>query len=373
MDNKHFYMAGIIQQKQNDQLILGQYMKSTINTIKSGIKNKFLKDNKNNIYVYYRYNEQKRIFNIFVTFYKINNTHYKSKDITYLITVEKEYPEKAPKVFCLTDFSEKLDIFNMKNLQKNIIEQWKTNNSVNDLISELYTFSDSLIFQAENKLLPNFGEYSYNSYIYDLNDFLMNPNNIFFRVYYLSNYEKSNDIYKNERYMIITKSMVLFLSSKNDKIKNQCAMEYKFELLWIESLKQFKNKKYPEFTFFEFQWNNHSNYLYQFVFGTKADKTVVNKINDIIIDRKRYLINNFQFFEKFNDNDVATLEKIIKIKEAYLNKVFTGSLYCQIHKIYRNIINIYNSMNDDGYKIYIEKLQQFIAKYEKIKKSRQIC
>ena len=65
----------------------------------------------------------------------------------------------------------------MKNIQKNLIEQWKQNN---------------------------------NSYTYDINDFLLNKNNIFFRVYYFSNIENSNDINNNERYMIITKSTILF-------------------------------------------------------------------------------------------------------------------------------------------------------------------
>ena len=108
--------------------------------------------------------------------------------------------------------------------------------------------------------------------------------------------------------------------------------------------------------------------MHKFVFGIKEkeDKDAVNKIKDIILDRKRYLLNNFKFFEKYTDNDVETLEIIINIKEKYLEMKFSNYLYYQINKLYRNIINIFNSMNDEGYKKYVDKLQQFISKYEKI-------
>ena len=371
MKNKKFYLLIIIDLNQKkDNKILQEYMQSTINNIKSEINNKFSKDNNKNLCIYYKYNEEKRIFNIFIIIFKKNNNYYKNEDITYLIKVGEEYPQKPPTVQCLTDFHEKLDIFDMKNIQKNLIEDWKQNNNINDLISELITFSDAIVFQAENKLLPNVGEYYYNSYIYDLNDFLLNQNNIFFRVYYFSNAENSNDISNNERYMILTKNTILFLSSKNPKKKNQCLIEFKFELTWIDTLKRFSLQKYPGFTFFKFEWNNHSNYLHKFVFGTKEDKNIVNKINELIVDRKRYLLNNFKYFEKVSDNDVETLEKIINIKEKYLEMTFSTYLYYQTHKLYRNIINIFNSMNDEGYKKYVNKLQNFISQYEKVKKTK---
>ena len=56
---------------------------------------------------------------------------------------------------------------------------------VNDLLNELLYFHDTLINQSEKKLFPNTGEYIYNKYIYNLNDFFLNENNAFFRVYYL--------------------------------------------------------------------------------------------------------------------------------------------------------------------------------------------
>ena len=371
MKTKNYLSKGIIQGKPKDPKLLQEYMQSTINTIKSEIEQKFSNISKY-IYIYYKYDQKRIIFNIFVVVLK--NEHYKyiKKNITYLITVTEEYPQKPPKVFCLSNFHDILDIFDMKNLQKNLIDQWKQKNTVNDLIYELLKFSDSIVFQAENKLLPNLGEYYYHSYTYDLNDFLINENNIFFRVYYFSSNENSNDLNKNERYMIITKNTILFFDNKNPKFKNQCIMEFKFELAWINSLKEFELNKYPNFKFFEFVWNNHSNYLNKFVFGIRGKENLDKTINDIILDRKKFLINNFKYFEKFTDNDVETLEKIINIKEKYLEIHFTRNLFYQINKLYRNIIDIFNSMNDEGYKKYVEKLQNFLSKYEKVKKNTDI-
>ena len=369
MKTKNNLITGIIQGKPKDSKFIEEYMLSTINTIKSEIENKFSKYKKD-LYIYYKYNSNKRIFNIFVVIFKKQFSSYK-RDITYLIAVGEEYPKIAPKVFCISKIHDKIDIFDMRNIQKNIIEQWKQKHTVNDLISGLLNFADIIIFQADNKLFPNIGEYHYNSYIYDLNDFLLNKNNIFFRVYYFSNKENSADLNKNERYMLITKNTIIFFANSNEKLKNLCIIEFKFELTWINELKSYPVKKYPDYTFFEFIWNNHSNYLHKFVFGTKNEKGVVSKIKDCVIDRKRFLLDNYKYFEKFNDNDVETLEKIIYIKEKYLEMTFSRNLYYQVHKIYRNIINIFNSMNDEGYKKYVDKLQAFISKFEGSKKKNQ--
>lgn len=366
METKNFYLSGLIQGKPKDTKLVQQYMNKTVNKIKSEIEFKYSKD-KESLYVYYKYDSKKRIFKIFVVIFFKYNYNYKTDDITYLITVGEDYPQKPPKVFCLTDFHEKIDIFDMKDIQKNIIENWKPDNTINDIIYELMTFSDSLAFQAEHKFLPNIGEYHFNIYLYDLNDFFLNETNKFFRTFYFSSYEKSNDINNNERYMIITKNTILFLKSKNPESKNQCIMEFKFELTWIEALKRFPLKKYPNFIFFEFEWNNHSNYYHKFVFGIKDNKNIANTINDIILERKKFLLSNFKIFEKFKDNDVGTLEKIISIKEDYLEISFSENIYYQINKLYKKIINIFNSMNDEGYIKYVDKLQKFISKFENAK------
>ena len=347
--------------KERNHQLMNDYMHSLIKSLQIEIQNQFYNNPK--LYIYYKYNSVKLILYVFVKVIK-RNPCYKDGDINYLITIGRDYPEKAPYVNCLTDFHEQISIFDMRNIQKNLVGEWNPKKTINNIIFEMLTFSDTLAFQVEKKLLPTVGEYIYSSYDYDINDFLLNRENLFFRTYYLAN-EKNADIYKNEKYMILTKSTVLFFSSKYPNNKQLCRIEFKFELTWIDSLKRYSNNKYPEFIFFEFIWNNHSNYLYKFVFATKKDMKIDNKIYDNILDRKRYLLNTFKYFEKYNDNDVETMEKIINIKESYLNNVkFSISLFDQIHKLYKKIIDIFNSFNDDGYQKYVQKLQMFLNKYK---------
>ena len=233
--------TGIIENKPKDTKLLQEYMISTINSIKNEINQ--ITNKYKNIYIYYRYNSEKILFTIFVV---INNNkiYYKNNEITYSIIVKEEYPQKPPDVFCLTDFYEKLDIFDMRNIQKNLVHDWKQNNNINDLIKELLTFSDLLIYQAEKKLFPRIGEYHFSPYVYDLNEFLLNKNNLFFRTYFLNNKGELNN---NEIYMIINKSTILFLSSHDQKLKNHCKLIYKFELTWLQSLKHFSLQKYPNY------------------------------------------------------------------------------------------------------------------------------
>ena len=313
MESKNIYMQGIIKGVPKDLNLLQEYMQSTINGIKTEIKENFPEKNKY-LYIYYKYNAEKRIFNIFIIIFKSEYILFARRDITYLISLGEEYPKKPPKVFCLTNFHEKIDIFDMKNIQKNLVEQWKANNTVCDLINELLKFADGIVFQVENRLFPKVGEYYYNSYLYDLNDFLLNPHNIFFRVYYFSSKEHHSDISKNERFMIITRSSIIFLVNRNTNLKNQCVIEFEFELTWIETLKRFPLNKYPNYVFFEFVWNNHSNYLHKFVFGIKDDSTKANQITELILNRKKFILNNFKYIESLTNNDVKTLETIYKRK-----------------------------------------------------------
>ena len=361
MEDKNFNLIGVIQGKNDPKTIMTK-MDKTVNLIKNQISKKY--SNNKNFYIYYRYNSTKFVFNIFVKVLKNTNMAFTKKDITYLIVIYKDYPIIPPYVFCLTSFSEKIDIFDMRNIQKNLIREWKDKYTINDLIHELENFSDTLIFQAEKKLMPNIGEYIYNTYYYDLNDFFLNTDNIFFRVYYLSNDERKSEIFNNEKYMIITKNNIIFLACKDQYYKNCCIVEFDFDLTCINSLNNFPVNENPDYTFFKFEWNNHSSYLNDFVFGIKKNINNIHKIKDLLLDRRRFLLNNFKYYEKYHDNDVNVLEKIISIKEEYLNKSFSRGLFYQVQKLYRKIINIYNSMNDDGYKIYYDKMKQFLDKYK---------
>ena len=162
--------------------IMNEYMHSLIKSLQKEVQSQFLSNPK--LYIYYKYNSELFILYIFIKVTK-RNPWYKDGDINYLIKVTKDYPQKPPYACCLTDFHDKVSIFDMRNIQKNLVGEWNQKLTINHLINEMLTFSDTLGYQVDKALLPTVGEYYYHSYIYDLNDFLLNSENIFFRIYYL--------------------------------------------------------------------------------------------------------------------------------------------------------------------------------------------
>ncbi len=63
---------------------------------------------------------------------------------------------------------------------------------------------------------------------------------------------------------------------------------------------------------------------------------------------------------------IKQIDAIIKnIKEGYSNIViYSISLFEQIHKLYKKIIDIFNFFNDNGYQMYVQGLQMFLNKYK---------
>ena len=64
----------------------------------------------------------------------------------------------------------------MRNIQRYLIPKWTSSNKISELIEELPNLCNNFEYQISQGLLPNMGDYSINSYIYDINDFMRNPN-----------------------------------------------------------------------------------------------------------------------------------------------------------------------------------------------------
>ena len=69
-----------------------------------------------------------------------------------------------------------------------------------------------------------------------------------------------------------------------------------------------------------------------------------------------------------NENiDVETYEKIINIKLKLVEDKINDSIYEEINSLYQKIIELLASSNGNNFKKYLEKLQSFINKYDKLK------
>ena len=147
--------------------------------IREQIKNDFKNDK--NIYIYDKILIKYNIIEIFVIL--LSNTPYNKRqiDITFLIIIKEDFPKSPPLVFCLTDFNKNFDIFDVRNIQKNLIPNWTNNTKISDLLRNIPVLIENIDYQINNKLLPDIGEYYINSFHYDINDFFLNQNNKFFR------------------------------------------------------------------------------------------------------------------------------------------------------------------------------------------------
>jgi hypothetical protein len=301
-------------------------------------------------------------------------------DIIYLIVIPLEdYPRDPPSVYCLTTFNSQLDLFDMRNIQKNLIPEWSCKYTVTDLIVKLPSFTDNVDNQVSSNLFPDVGEYTISSIYYNLNDFLLNQNNKFFRVRFLnenSNHNKNSFI---EIYLVITKNNLIFLKPGYKMRKNICYIKYIINIIGIERLRRFlkEGEEFQGISCFKFVNNKYIDNKYNININKEDDKSIFSKtvcideknlnvkdINDLINSRKTELRNNFKFFENVMCNDLQDIETIIQIKENIIKNKVDDNIFYQIHELYNKLIEISSNKEGIDFSIYVKKLQVFLDNYD---------
>lgn len=373
-------IQGITKEERNEiNLNKIQYI---IKKIEDEINSNF--KNKSEFYIYTRNSKKSNILNVFVTLLGKTNYNRRNIDITYLIVVPlDDYPCYPPSVFCLTIFNPKLDIFDMRNLQKNLIPEWSSKYTVRDLIIQLPSFTDNIDYQVSNKLFPDVGEYTISSIYYNLNDFFLNPNNKFFRVEILCENSKHNIFL--EMYLVITKSNIIFLRPGYNMKKNICYIKHIINIIGIERIRRFlkEGEDFDGYSCFKIVNNQYIDNKYNINLNKEDDKSIFSKticiddnnlnikdINDLINLRKAELRNNFKFFENLMCNDVKDIENIICIKENIIKNKVDDNIFYQIHDLYNKLIEITSNKEDSDFSSYVKKLQIFLDNYDSLKNPR---
>ena len=337
--------------------------------IREEIQNEF--GNDKNIYIYDKILVKYNIIEIFVIL--LNNTSYNRRqiDITFLIIIREDYPKNSPLVFCLTEFNKNLDIFDVRNIQKNLILNWTSYCKLSDLIKNIPILIENLDSQVTNKLQPDIGEYYINSLHYDLNDFLLNINNKFFRVKINIISNNNEDVF--DMYLIITKSNLIFLKPCYEEKKNICKIRYIINLIEIIGLKNYPNSNEELKGLVSFQIildekssNKKINDLIIFV---EEKNLIINQINSLIKERKEKILKKFKYFEKSEMNTISDIEKIIEIKKNLIKKKKDENIFNQIHELYNKLIEISSNKEGGDFSKYIKDFQEFLGSYDdKIKK-----
>ena len=257
----------------------------------------------------------------------------------------------------------------MRNLQKNLIPKWNSANKVSQLIEELPNLCNDFEYQIGKSLLPNLGEYSINSYNYDINDILRNQNNKCYKILIpIKNGEEGNITFYN-RYMVITTTTFIILESINDRYKNICKINYIGNLFEIEKIERFIEEKeeYKDLVCFKINWNKNSNNQLNYTICGDSKKLIVKNITDLLLKRKKTLTDYFKYIQNNESGTIKMYEEIIKIKEKLVEDKTNDFIYEEINTLYQKIIEVLSSYNGDEFKKYLEKLQKFMNSYDKLK------
>ena len=338
--------------------------------LREEIKNDFKNDK--NIYIYDKILLKYNVVEIFVVF--LSNTAYNKRqiDITFLIIIKEDYPKSAPLVFCLTDFNKKFDMFDVRNIQKNLIPNWDDNIKISDLIKKIPILIENIDYQINNKLLPDIGEYYINSFHYDINDFFLNQNNKFFRakIFTINNYEtdNSNDIKLKDIHLIITKNNLIFLKSCYDNKQNICKIRYIINIFEIKQLVSYMNsdEKLMGFSCFQIilDEKTKNKKIKDLIICVDETNLILNQINNLINERKEKIFKKFKYIEKNEKNKLSDIEAIINIKKNILKNKKDENLFNQIHELYNKLIEISSNNEGEDFSKYVKDFQNFIGSYE---------
>jgi hypothetical protein len=257
----------------------------------------------------------------------------------------------------------------MRNLQINLIPKWSSSNKISELIEELPNLCNNFEYQISNGLLPSLGDYFINSYEYDINDLMRNPNNKIFKITVPDKKEEDEETSFYNRYFVITSSTFIILMPVNEKYKNICQVNYVGDLVEIEKTKIYSEsgEEYKDLDCYQILWNKYyKNQLDCVICGNK-EKSVIKNIDSCLIKRKETLLSKFKYIQNKENVNIKTLEEIIKIKEKLIENRTNEAIFEEINNLYQKIIEVLSSSNGDEFKIYLKKLHNFIDSYDKLK------
>lgn len=257
----------------------------------------------------------------------------------------------------------------MRNLQINLIPKWNTSNKISELIEELPNLCNNFEYQVSNGLLPSLGEYFINSYEYDINDIMRNPNNKIFKITVPDKKEEDEETVFYNRYFVITSSTFIILMPVNEKYKNICQVNYVGDLVEIEKTKIYSEsgEEYKDLDCYQILWNKYYKNQLECVICGNKEKSVIKNIDSCLIKRKETLLNKFKYIQNKENANIKTLEEIIKIKEKLIENRTNEAIFEEINNLYQKIIEVLSSSNGDEFKIYLKKLHNFIDSYDKLK------
>ena len=259
----------------------------------------------------------------------------------------------------------------MRNIQKNLILNWSKNIKISEIIKTLPTFCNNFEEQVKQSLFPNIGEYILFTYRYDINDFLMNINNICHQIK-IPGTINGLPVFI-DKYLVITTTTIIILEPVEKKRKNICVLNFVGNLFTIEKLQKYKgdNKNLEKYYCFKIVWDSNESRVLNTVICIDPNKINVQNVTESILVRRDILKKNFKYYEKCEDLDVETYEKIIDVKKSIIEQKPNEIIFDDINKLYRKIIEKMSFSSEEDVKKYLDEFHEFIGEYEKIKNKKK--
>ena len=285
--------------------------------------------------------------------------------INFEFYINPPYPKEQPIVLCKSHFCFP-SLFDNRNFSNALINKWSSFNHIDLLITMIHNIP-YLITKYENDIENGLfyydGEYSY-SFLYNVNDFVLNSNNYIYKVY-INNLTQNEE--ENMAYLIITDIHFIFLRPETPQ-KNRARILYLGNIVDFDSfIQQQINSTEEESNDVLVQIKYKENIKAKFTYNLKFNKNTFEFISMILNQRKTKFEKIFKLYYPFNNFDssdishIDKLKQIINIREQSIKEKH-NEFYAvkDLIELYQKMIEIYSMNDDETYKDYVSKFQSIV-------------
>lgn len=285
--------------------------------------------------------------------------------INFEFYINPPYPKEQPIVLCKSHFCFP-SLFDNRNFSNALINKWSSFNHIDLLITMIHNIP-YLITKYENDIENGLfyydGEYSY-SFLYNVNDFVLNSNNYIYKVY-INNLTQNEE--ENMAYFIITDIHFIFLRPETPQ-KNKAKILYLGSIVDFDSfIQQQINSTEEENNDVLVQIKYKENIKAKFSYYLNFNKNTFEFVNMILNQRKKKIEKIFKIYYPFNNFDssdishIDKLKQIINIREQSIKEKH-NEFYAvkDLMELYQKMIEIYSMNDDETYKDYVSKFQSIV-------------
>lgn len=285
--------------------------------------------------------------------------------INFEFYINPPYPKEQPIVLCKSHFCFP-SLFDNRNFSNALINKWSSFNHIDLLITMIHNIPYLITKyenDIENSLFYYDGEYSY-SFLYNVNDFVLNSNNYIYKVY-INNLTQNEE--ENMAYFIITDIHFIFLRPETPQ-KNRARILYLGNIVDFDSfIQQQINSTEEESNDVLVQIKYKENIKAKFTYYLKFNKNTFEFISMILNQRKTKFEKIFKLYYPFNNfdssdiSDIDKLKQIINIREQSIKEKH-NEFYAvkDLIELYQKMIEIYSMNDDETYKDYVSKFQSIV-------------